>query len=388
MAEKRDYYEVLGIQKGASDEEIKKAYRKTAIKYHPDKNPGDKAAEEKFKEAAEAYEVLSDPDKRARYDQFGHQGLGGAAGGGFHYQGTTMEDIFSRFGDIFGGHFSSGFGGFGGFGGYGYDEPAGKRGSDIRVTIRVTLKDVLQGVEKKLKVKKLIRCEHCQGSGADTPNDVRTCSTCQGTGVVTQIQNSMFGRIQTQSVCPDCRGTGKQITNKCPVCSGIGVQRGEEIVTFTIPKGVSGGMQLSVSGRGNAGENGGAHGDLLVLIEEERDPLFIRNGNDIIYNLLIPISTAISGDKVEVPTLDGRVKVTIAPGTQPGKILRLRNKGLPSLQHIGMGDQLIYINVHIPTHLSGEDQALVSEMAKRKSFIPTDEEKRKFMTSQREKMER
>ena len=389
MAEKRDYYEVLGVSKSASEDEIKKAYRKTAIKYHPDKNPGDKEAEEKFKEAAEAYEVLSDPNKRARYDQFGHQGVGGASGGGgYQYGDFSMEDIFSRFGDIFGGHFGGSFGGFGGFGSYGYGEPEGHRGSDIRITIKVTLKDVLNGVEKKLKVKKKVRCSHCSGSGAETPSDVQTCPTCHGQGVVTQVQNSMFGRIQTQSVCPECRGTGKQITRKCHQCGGSGVEQGEEIISFTIPKGVADGMQLSVNGRGNAGNNGGPNGDLLVAIEEERDPNFIRNGNDIIYNLLIPISTAIEGDKVEVPTLDGRVKVTLEPGTQPGKILRLRHKGLPSLQQVGLGDELIYVNIHIPTGLSMEDRALVKEMERRSAFKPTEADKKRFNDSQRQKLER
>ncbi len=387
MAEKRDYYEVLGVSKTASEDEIKKAYRKTAIKYHPDKNPGDKDAEEKFKEAAEAYEVLSNPDKKARYDQFGHAGVGGAAGGGFggFGGGMSMDDIFSRFGDLFGGHFGGGFSGFGGFGG---GRSNVQQGSNIRVTVKMTLREILNGLDKKIKVKKKVACSHCDGSGAESPSDVATCSTCHGSGVVTQVQNSMFGRIQTQSVCPTCGGTGQMITKKCHKCSGSGLEQGEEIISFTIPKGVSGGMTLNVSDKGNAGPNGGPCGDLLVFIEEVPDPEFIRHGNDVLYNLLIPISTAILGDKIEVPTLDGKVKITIDPGTQPGKILRLRGKGLPSLRGYGTGDLLISVNVHIPQTLSAEDRKMVEDMASRPAFIPTEKEKSKFTEAQRAKFER
>lgn len=384
MAEKRDYYEILGVSKTATDEEIKKAYRKTAIKYHPDKNPGDKEAEEKFKEAAEAYEVLSDAQKRAAYDRYGHSGVGGAAGGGFGRGGfgghMSMEDIFSQFGDIFGGH----FGGFSGFGG-------GRRvqtGSDIRVTVKMTLQEILTGLDKKIKVKKQVHCSHCEGSGAESPSDVSTCTTCNGMGVVTRVQNSIFGQIQTQSECPTCKGSGEMVTKKCHRCSGSGLENGEEVISFSIPAGVSGGLTLSVSGKGNAGPNGGPNGDLLVLIEEVEDPQFIRHGSDILYSLLLPISTAILGDKIEVPTLDGKVKITIEPGTQPGKILRLRGKGLPNLRGYGHGDQLISVNVHIPNHLSLEDREYVMKMSEREAFVPTEEQQADFIKQQRERLER
>ncbi|KGN82799.1 Heat shock protein J [Porphyromonas cangingivalis] len=388
MAEKRDYYEVLGVSKTATDEEIKKAYRKTAIKYHPDKNPGDKEAEEKFKEAAEAYEVLSDAQKRASYDRFGHRGVGGAAGGGFGGGGMSMEDIFSQFGNIFGGHFGSSFGGgFGGFGGFGGGRTV-RPGSDIRVTVKMTLREILTGLDKKIKVKKKVHCSHCNGSGAESPSDVSTCTTCNGSGVVTRVQNSFLGQIQTQSECPTCNGTGEMITKKCHKCSGTGLENGEEVISFSIPAGVSGGMTLSVSDKGNAGPNGGPNGDLLVLIEEVEDPQFIRHGNDILYSLLLPLSTAILGDKVEVPTLDGKVKITIEPGTQPGKILRLRGKGLPTLRGYSTGDQLISVNVHIPSKLSAEDRKYIEAMNDHKSFVPTEEDQAEFIKVQRAKFER
>lgn len=363
---KRDYYEVLGVSKGASDEEIKKAYRKKAIQYHPDKNPGDKESEEKFKEAAEAYEVLSDAQKRQRYDQFGHAGMGGGAGGS-QWSGN-MDDIFSHFGDIFGGH----FGGFGGFGGGGRSSgPRVNRGSDLRVKVRLTLKEIAEGVEKKIKVKKYIACSHCNGSGAADSNSVSTCSTCHGSGRVTRVQQTILGAMQTQSTCPSCGGDGKTITKKCAHCNGEGIVRDEEVISINIPAGVMEGMQLSVSGRGNAARRGGVNGDLLVVIEEEPHQDLIRDENDLIYNLLLDVPTAILGGSVEVPTVDGKVKVKIEPGTQPSKVLRLRGKGLPSVNRYGTGDLLVNIGVYIPENLSKDEKKIIEKLQESPNVQPS-----------------
>ncbi|MGL4327703.1 MAG: molecular chaperone DnaJ, partial [Tannerellaceae bacterium] len=319
---KRDYYEVLGVSKDASADEIKKAYRKKAIQFHPDRNPDDKEAEENFKEAAEAYDVLSDQNKRARYDQFGHAGMGGAASGGGPggfggAGGFSMDDIFSQFGDIFGGH----FGGFGGFGG-GQRGGGGRRvnrGSDLRVKVKLTLKEIATGVEKKIKVKKYIACTSCNGTGADGGTAYESCTTCHGTGSVTKIANTILGQMQTSAPCPTCHGEGKIITKKCSHCNGEGIVRDEEVITINIPAGVAEGMQLSMSGKGNAARHGGVNGDLLILIEEEPHPELIRDENDLIYNLLLSFPTAAMGGTVEVTTIDGRAKIKIEPGTQPGK---------------------------------------------------------------------
>ena len=385
MAEKRDYYEVLGVSKGASDDEIKKAYRKTALKYHPDRNPGDKDVEEKFKEAAEAYDILSNPDKRARYDQYGHAGVDGNAGFGGG-GGMSMEDIFSQFGDLFGGMggFSS-FGGFSGFGGGGGS--AVNYGSDLRVRIHVTLQEVLNGTTKKIKVKKNVACSHCHGSGAQAGSGKETCPTCHGTGRVIRTQDSIFGRMQTQSTCTTCNGTGQVIKNKCTYCSGTGIEQGEELIEINVPAGVASGMQMTLRGKGNAGPNGGPSGDLLVQFEEISDAEFIRNGNDVVYNLLIPVTTALLGDKVVVPTLDGKVKVTIEPGTQSGKILRLRNKGLPSVRGAGKGDQLIVVHIYIPDKLDSNDKKLVEQLKQSKHFEPSEADKRKLIEQQRARYE-
>ncbi|WP_455250739.1 molecular chaperone DnaJ [Porphyromonas sp.] len=375
MAAKRDYYEVLGVSKGASADELKKAYRKLAIKYHPDKNPGDKEAEEKFKELAEAYDVLSDPDKRQRYDQFGHAGVGSSAasgGAGGFGGGMSMEDIFSRFGDLFGGG-GFDFGGFGGFGGGGGRQAL--RGSDLRARVRLTLEDIEKGVEKKLKIKKNVACSHCGGEGTSDPNGKQTCGTCHGTGSVVTAQRSLFGMVQTQSVCPTCEGTGEVITKPCSHCKGQGTQIGEELVSFRIPAGVQEGMQLTVSGKGNAAPRGGYPGDLLVLIQEEEDPNLIRNGSDLIYNLLVSIPMAAHGGSVEVPTIGGKARVKIAPGTQPGKVLRLRGKGLPSVNGYGKGDLLVNVNVFIPK-LKEDDQALAGMSGE--AFQPTEEARREI----------
>ena len=385
MAEKRDYYEVLGVSKGASDDEIKKAYRKTALKYHPDRNPGDKEAEEKFKEAAEAYDVLSNPDKRARYDQYGHAGVDGNAGFGGG-GGMSMEDIFSQFGDLFGG--MGGFGGFGGFSGFGGGGGSTVNyGSDLRVRIHVTLQEVLNGTTKKIKVKKNVACSHCHGSGAQAGSSKETCPTCHGSGRVIRTQDSIFGRMQTQSTCTTCNGTGQVIKNKCTYCSGTGIEQGEELIEINVPAGVASGMQMTLRGKGNAGPNGGPNGDLLVQFEEISDAEFIRNGNDVVYNLLIPVTTALLGDKVVVPTLDGKVKVTIEPGTQSGKILRLRNKGLPSVRGASKGDQLIVVHIHIPDKLDSNDKKLVEQLKQSKHFEPSEADRRKLIEQQRARYE-
>ena len=367
MAEKRDYYEVLGVEKNANADEIKKAYRKAAIKYHPDKNPGDKEAEEKFKEAAEAYDVLSNPDKRARYDQFGHAGMNGQAGGGFggfSGGGFSMEDIFSQFGDIFGGH----FGGFGGFAGGGRGAQRVNRGSDIRVKVRLTLSEIANGTTKKLKINKTVACDKCGGSGAKDSNSYSTCSTCNGSGYVTRVENSFFGRIQTQGVCPTCGGEGKVITAQCDKCHGEGTLRGDEVVEIKIPAGVGEGMALTVSGKGNAARHGGVNGDLLVVIEEEHDPQLVRDGNDLIHNLSIPVTTAILGGTVEVPTIDGKAKIKIAPGTHAGKVLRLRDKGLPEVNGYGRGDILVVVDITIPSRLTADEKAMVEKLAEMPDF--------------------
>ena len=365
MAEKRDYYEVLGVEKNANADEIKKAYRKAAIKYHPDKNPGDKEAEEKFKEAAEAYDVLSNPDKRARYDQFGHAGMGGAAGGaggfGGGFGGFSMEDIFSQFGDIFGGHFGGGFRSSGG-------GRSVNRGSDLRVKVRLTLEEIAEGVTKKLKINKTLACDQCGGTGAKDSSSYSTCSTCNGSGYVVTMQNSFFGRMQMQSVCPTCGGEGKVITEKCSKCGGEGTTRGQEVIEIKIPAGVGEGMVLTVSGKGNAARHGGVNGDLQVLIEEEPHPELLRDANDLIHNLNITVTTALLGGTVEVPTVDGRAKIKIAPGTHAGKVLRLGGKGLPDVNGYGRGDELVVVDITIPDRLTKEERKLVEQLAELPSF--------------------
>lgn len=378
--EKRDYYEVLGVDKKASADEIKKAYRKKAIQYHPDRNPGDKEAEEKFKEAAEAYDVLSNPDKRARYDQFGFAGMSGAAGNGGPFGGfsgsMSMDDIFSMFGDIFGGR--GGFGGFSGFGGSGNTQRRQFRGSDLRVKVKLTLKEVSTGVEKKFKLKKYVPCSHCHGTGAEGSGGVETCPTCKGTGSVVRTQQTILGTMQTHTTCPTCGGEGKVIKNKCKECAGEGIVYGEEVVTVKIPAGVMEGMQLTMRGKGNAGKHGGIPGDLLIYIEEEPDQELIRQENDLVYNLLLSVPTAALGGAVEIPTVDGKVKVKIEPGTQPGKVLRLRGKGLPSVNGYGMGDLLVNVSVYIPETLSKEEKKQMEEWDKSESFKPNTSIKEKI----------
>ena len=370
--EKRDYYEVLGVSRNADAAEIKKAYRKLALKYHPDKNPGDKEAEEKFKEAAEAYDVLSNDEKRRRYDQFGHSGMGGA--GGFGGGGMSMDDIFSHFGDIF-----SGFG-FSGFGGGGRTARRVNRGTNLRVKVKLNLQEIASGVEKKIKVKKYVACQHCNGTGAKNGNSYSTCSTCRGTGQVTRVQNTILGAMQTTSTCPTCGGEGRIINEKCPHCNGEGVFSSEEIITINIPAGVAEGMQLSISGKGNAARRGGIAGDLIVLIEEEEHPELVRDGNDLLYNAFITFPDAVLGEAIEVPTVEGKVKMKIEPGTQPGKILRLRGKGLPDVNGYGRGDLLVRVNVWVPKTLSKEDKKLVEQMKASDGFRPGGSEKKSIFS--------
>jgi molecular chaperone DnaJ len=365
---KRDYYEVLGVSKNAGKDEIKKAYRQMAIKFHPDKNPGDHTAEDKFKEAAEAYEVLSDDNKRSRYDQFGHAGMNGGGGGGYGGGGgMTIEDIFSQFGDIFGGHFGSQFGGFGG--GRGGSRRVNK-GSDLRVKVKLNLQEVANGVEKKIKVNKYVGCKECSSTGAAHGSSHSTCSTCRGSGYVTRVTNTLLGQMQTTSPCPTCNGEGKMITDRCTACSGEGVVRDAEVISLKIPAGVAEGMQMSVSGKGNAARRGGVNGDLLVLIEEEKHPELIRDGNDLIYNLYLSFPDAALGAPVEITTVDGKVKIKVEPGTQPGKVLRLRGKGLPDVNGYGRGDLLVAINVWVPKNLSKEEKATLEKLSKSDSFAP------------------
>lgn len=378
--EKRDYYEVLGVSKSADATEIKKAYRKLALKYHPDKNPGDKEAEEKFKEAAEAYDVLSNEEKRRRYDQFGHAGVGGAGQGGFG-GGMSMDDIFSQFGDIFGS-----FGGFSGFGGFGGGRSACRvnRGTNLRVKVKMNLQEIATGIEKKIKVKKYVACQHCNGTGAKDGKSYSTCSTCKGSGQVTRVQNTILGAMQTTSTCPTCEGEGKIINEKCTFCNGEGVLMSEEVISINIPAGVGEGMQLSLSGKGNAARRGGVNGDLIVLIEEEEHPELVRDGNDLLYNVFIGYPEAVLGETVEIPTIEGKVKVKIEAGTQPGKILRLRGKGLPDVNGYGKGDLLAKVNVWIPKNLSKDEKKLVEKMKEAEGFKPGSGDKKSIFSKMKD----
>ncbi len=366
---KRDYYEVLGVDKNASEDDIKKAYRKIAIKYHPDRNPGNKEAEEKFKEAAEAYDVLHDPQKRQQYDQFGFDGPQGMGGfGGFSSGGFSMDDIFSMFGDVFGGR--GGFSGFGGFGG-GQRQAAQHRGSDLRLKVRLNLQEVSAGVTKKFKVKKDVVCQHCHGTGAEKGSSSETCATCHGSGVVTRTTQSLFGLMQSQSVCPTCGGEGKVIKNKCKHCGGTGIVKGEEVVEIKIPAGVAKGMVVNVPGKGNAGIHNGISGNIQVLIDEEENDTFVRDGQDVIYNLLLDFPTAALGGNVEIPTIEGtKVRIKIEPGTQPGKTLRLRGKGLPAVQGYGSGrgDIVVNISVYVPKSLNREEKNMLEKLKDSDNF--------------------
>lgn len=370
---KRDYYEVLGVNKDASDDEIKKAYKKMAIKYHPDRNPGDKKAEEMFKEAAEAYDVLRDANKRRQYDQFGHEGVGGAAG--FGGAGMNVDDIFSMFGDIFGGR---GFGGFGGFGGERYSRPM-YRGKDQRLKIELDLTEIVNGTTKKFKLKNDVVCEHCHGSGSED-GQVSTCPICNGSGYVVRTQQGIFGLMQSQSVCPECHGEGKVIKNKCHICHGEGIKQGETIVEVNFPAGLSEGMVLTLEGKGGAGRRNGVNGDLQIIIKEKPHETLVRDGNDLVYNLLLSLPQAILGDTMEVPTVDGKAKITIEPGTQPGTILRLKGKGVPEVQGYrnSRGDEIINISIYIPETLSKDEKEFFQKMRKSDNVSPSESVKKKI----------
>ena len=366
---KRDYYEVLEVSRSASVDEIKKAYRKLAIKYHPDRNPGDAEAEAKFKEAAEAYDVLHDPQKRQQYDQFGFDAPSGGFGSGSPFGGAggfSMDDIFSMFGDVFGGH----GGGFGGFGGGGQQAPK-YRGSDLRLKVRLSLQEVATGVTKKFKVRKDVTCEHCHGTGAEGGSGTETCPNCHGSGVEIRTQQSMFGMIQTQTACHVCGGEGTIIKNKCTHCQGEGVVKGEEVVKINIPAGVAEGMVVNVPGKGNAGKHNGVTGNIQVYIEEEPNDTFVRDGQNVIYNLLLDFPTAVLGGQVEIPTIDGsNVKIKIEPGTQPGKTLRLRGKGLPAVQGYGtgIGDLVVHISIYVPKELTKSEKKAIEELRDSENF--------------------
>mgnify|MGYP001310982098 CR=1 FL=1 len=366
---KRDYYEVLGVSKSASADEIKKAYRKIAMQYHPDRNPGDKAAEEKFKEAAEAYDVLSNADKKAQYDRFGHAGMGGAASGGFGGQGgMRMEDIFQNFGDIFGDDMFGSF--FGGQRGGGGGRRQGSRGANLRVKLKMSFAEIANGANKKIKVKKYVPCNTCAGSGAKDKNAVQTCGTCGGNGQVRKVTQTFLGQMQTVTTCPTCNGEGTQITSKCGSCKGEGRVYGEETITMDIPAGVQDGMQLSMGGAGNAGERGGPNGDLLILIEEEKHPHLKRNDLDVIYQLHLSFPEVVLGTQIEVPTIDGKAKIKIPAGTQSGKIFRLKGKGFPAFQSYEKGDQLVEVNAWSPQNLTDEERAILEKLKKANNFQP------------------
>jgi molecular chaperone DnaJ len=381
MASKRDYYEILSVAKNASADDIKKAYRKVAMQYHPDRNPGDKAAEEKFKEAAEAYEVLSDADKRAQYDRFGHAGVRGSSGGG----ATNMDDIFSQFGDIFG---DDVFGNF--FGGGSRQQSSrgksrGTRGSNLRIKLKLTYEEIAKGVTKSVKVKKYVPCTTCGGGGAKDKGSVQTCGTCGGNGQVRKLTNTFLGQMQTVTTCPTCGGEGTTITAKCGSCKGEGRVYGEETVTIDIPAGVQEGMQLSVGGRGNAGERGGTAGDLIVLIEEEAHKELHRDGLNVAYDLYVTFPDVVFGTHVEVPTIDGKAKIKIPAGTQSGKVFRLKGKGFPAVNSYEKGDQLIHVNVWTPQTTSNDEKTMLEKMNQSNNFKPQPEKSEKsFFDKMRE----
>ena len=362
---KRDYYEVLGVDKNVTPDELKKAYRKLALQYHPDRNPGDKEAEEKFKEAAEAYDVLSNPEKKARYDQFGHAGVDGAYGQG----GMNMDDIFSQFGSIFGDLFGGGFRtGFTGFGGGGAARRV-LRGTNLRIKVKLTLEEIDRGCEKKIKVSKYVPCRTCGGSGArDGKTD--TCPHCKGSGVVTETKRTILGMMQTQSACPQCGGEGRIVKDKCHDCHGDGIVKSDEILTINIPAGVQDGMQLAMQGQGNAAPRGGIAGDLIVLIEEQEHDLFERQDANLYYNAFITFSEAALGATVEIPTLGGKVKIKIDAGTPSGRVVRLRGKGLPVMNGYGRGDLLVCLNVWVPKNLNKEERKVLEDLQRHDNFQP------------------
>lgn len=365
---KRDYYEVLGVEKGASKDQLKKAYRKLAMKYHPDKNPDDASAEAKFKEAAEAYEVLSDDSKRQRYDRFGHAGMGGQGGG---YTNVNVEDIFSRFSDIFGGGGSPFDSFFGGGGGGRRSRGRGQRGKDLRIKVKLTLEDIYNGVDKKLKIKRMVTCETCNGTGGDGPNAYKTCHVCNGSGEIRRQAGSGFFQQIVVTPCSTCGGEGRILTNACKTCGGEGRVEQQDVIEVGIPAGISEGMQLTMRGRGHAGRRGGPSGDLLILVEEVPHEHFERDGDNVIYELFISFPDAALGTQVEVPTLNGKTRFKISPGTQSGKIFRLRGKGFPVINGYGSGDQLIQVHVWVPKNLSSSEKKTLEEFRQSDNFDPS-----------------
>lgn len=376
MANKRDYYEVLGVPRNASQEEIKKAYRRLAMQYHPDRNPGDKEAEEKFKEAAEAYEVLSDPEKRRRYDQFGHEGMRGTD----FREYTDINDIFNAFRDIFSG---SGFGGsiFDEFFGGGTSSRTRRsstvqRGSDLRVKLKLTLEEIATGVSKKIKIKRYKKCSSCNGTGAERAGSYRTCPVCNGSGEIRHVNRSVFGQFVNITTCNNCGGEGKVISDPCRICGGEGKVQEEATVSVDIPAGVSTGNYLTIRGEGNAGRRGGPSGDLIVVVEELSHELFQRQGDDIIYELELSIPEAVLGGEIEVPTLTGKARLKLEPGLSPGKILRMKGKGLPNLNTKKNGDQLIVVNIYIPSKISAHERELIQSLMNSPNFKPTQRTKK------------
>lgn len=363
MAKKRDYYEVLGVDRNATADEIKKAYRSLAFKYHPDKNPGNTEAEEKFKEAAEAYSVLSDEAKRQRYDQFGHAGSGAGAGAGGFGGGFTMEDIFSQFGDIFGG---SAFGDI--FGGG--SSPRRRKGTDLRIKLKLNLREIANGVEKKIKVKRYVACNACSGNGSKGGNSLTNCTTCNGSGQVRKVVNTIMGQMVSTSTCPTCNGEGKQVKERCEACAGEGRLMQDDMITLNIPAGVGEGMQLSMSGKGNAPVRGGVPGDLLIVIDEEEDEFLKRDGNNVVYDLHLNFADAALGTTLEIPTIDGRARINIEAGTQGGKILRLKGKGIKDINGYTRGDQLVHVNVWTPQQLTSEERAMLEKLRDSQNFSP------------------
>ena len=367
---KRDFYEILGVTKSASTDEIKKAYRKVAMQFHPDRNPGDKAAEEKFKEAAEAYEILSDADKKAQYDRYGHAGVSGQSRGGHGGGGMNMDDIFSQFGDVFGEDLFGNLFGGGQRGGRSQQRSRGVRGSNLRVKLKLTYEEIAKGITKNIKVKKHVACTTCSGSGAKDKGSVQNCNTCGGSGQVRRVQNTFLGQMQTVTTCPTCNGEGTTVTAKCGNCKGEGRVYGEETVSIDIPAGVQEGMQMNVSGKGNAGERGGMPGDLIILIEEEPHKELHREGLNVAYELHISFTDAVAGTHVEVPTIDGRAKIKIPAGTQSGKIFRLKGKGFPAVNSYEKGDQLIQVNIWTPQHVSSEEKEMLEKLSHSPNFKP------------------
>ncbi len=383
---KRDYYEILGVSKGTAADEIKKAYRKVAMQYHPDRNPGDKAAEEKFKEAAEAYEILSDQDKRAQYDRYGHAAVSGNGRGGGQHGNMNMEDIFSQFGDVFGDDiFGSFFGGGGGQRSRGGQRMRGVRGSNLRIKLKLTYEEIAKGVTKNIKVKKYVACNTCGGSGAKDKGSMQTCNTCGGSGQVRKVTNTFLGQMQTVATCSTCNGEGTTITAKCNQCKGEGRVYAEETVSIDIPAGVQEGMQLSINGRGNAGERGGSAGDLIILIEEEHHKELQRDGLNVAFDLHISFTDAVFGTQVEVPTIDGRAKIKIPAGTQSGKIFRLKGKGFPAVNSYEKGDQLVHINIWTPQNVSSEEKTTLEKLSHSPNFKPNpDKDQKSFFDKMRE----